>query len=292
MKFALFGKQFSSSFNDNIDLMFKEFQEYRIDLYIHHDFQKLLNEAGLSPASVIGIFDSQTGPPDDTDILISMGGDGTFLEAVRLVKEREIPILGINTGRLGFLANISRDDILESIRQILNGNYETEERSLLELNTSVGPLDSYNKALNEISIHKKDVSMISIHAELDGEFLNSYWADGLLISTPTGSTAYSMAVGGPIMLPESRSFIIAPVSPHNLTVRPLVIPDNKQIKLKVSSRSGKFLVAMDSHSYLVDTGVELNLKRSDTVIRMIKFPSGTFYNTLRNKLMWGLDRRN
>ncbi|MFW5644610.1 MAG: NAD(+) kinase, partial [Bacteroidota bacterium] len=167
-----------------------------------------------------------------------------------------------------------------------------EERSLIRLRTSEGVLDDFCFALNEITIHKQNASMITINTRVDDEFLNSYWADGLIISTPTGSTAYSMSVGGPITMPESRNFIISPVSPHNLTVRPLVIPDNKTIKLKVDSRQTEYLVALDSRSYIVKTDIELILDRAPYCIKMIKFPFNNFYNTLRNKLMWGADRRN
>ncbi|MGC9342757.1 MAG: NAD kinase, partial [Bacteroidales bacterium] len=238
------------------------------------------------------IFDVESGLPEGTDFLFSLGGDGTFLETLSFVKKKEVPVLGINTGRLGFLANIARDEIADSMDKLFSGNYSLEDRSLIQLTSSEGPLDEFKTALNEITIHKQNASMITIVAELNGEYLNSYWADGLIISTPTGSTAYSMSVGGPIMLPESRNFIISPISPHNLTVRPIVVPDDKKISLKVKSRSAEILVALDSRSYLVKTGLELFIEKAPYSVKMIKFPANNFYNTLRNKLMWGMDRRN
>jgi NAD+ kinase len=237
-------------------------------------------------------FDEHHPFPEDTSFLFSVGGDGTFLESARIVRDRGIPVVGINTGRLGFLAGISSQEITESVDMLLSGQYSIEERTLLHLTTSEGEIDNFGMALNEVTIHKSDLSMITIQAELDGEFLNAYWADGLIISTPTGSTAYSMSVGGPIMLPESESFIIAPVSPHNLTVRPIVIPDTKVINLVVLSRNNTFNVALDSRNYHLNSGTVLTLRKADYKLKLVKFPEKNFYNTLRNKLMWGMDRRN
>ncbi len=279
-------------FLPNIQSLFKKLEEYNCELYVHRSFADFMNkEAGFSTNN-FQYFDHDQGIPSGVKFLFSLGGDGTFLESVRLAGEMGIPIIGINTGRLGFLANIARDEIEESLDMLFSDNYSVEERSLIRLDTNFGPLGKINTALNEITIHKKSISMITIQAELDGEFLNSYWADGLIISTPTGSTAYSMSVGGPIVYPGSESFIISPISPHNLTVRPLVIPDKIKIKLKVLSRSDKYLVAIDSRSYEVDTRTEISLSRAGYCVKMVNFPNHSFYNTLRNKLMWGADRRN
>jgi NAD+ kinase len=292
MKVALYGKAFNESFKKSIALLIEKLEKADAEILIHKKFASfLLDEAGIKPSD-FRQFDLDSGLSDDTDFLFSLGGDGTFLDTVAYVKNKGIPLLGINTGRLGFLANISREEIPEAMDLLIKGEYSIEERSLIRLNSSEGPLDEFNIALNEITIHKQDASMITINAKLDGEFLNAYWADGLIISTPTGSTAYSMSVGGPITIPESRNFIISPVSPHNLTVRPIVIPDNKKISLEVKSRSSGYLVAMDSRSYKVKSGIELFIDRAPYCIKMLKFPSNSFYNTLRNKLMWGADRRN
>lgn len=292
MKIAIYGIEFSMDFLPNIQSLFQKLEECNCELYVHRDFANFLDKnAGLS-ANKFQYFDHDQGIPEGIEFLFSLGGDGTFLESVRLAGKRGIPIIGINTGRLGFLANIARDGIEESLDMLFRGNYTIEERSLIQLDTNFGPLGQINTALNEVTIHKKSISMITIQAELDGEFLNSYWADGLIISTPTGSTAYSMSVGGPIVYPGSESFIISPVSPHNLTVRPLVIPDRIKIKLKVLSRSDKYLVAIDSRSYEVDTRTEIYLSRASYCVKMVNFPNHSFYNTIRNKLMWGADRRN
>ncbi|MCF8379971.1 MAG: NAD kinase [Bacteroidales bacterium] len=292
MRIGLYGKEFSKDFNDSIHEMFGLFSEYKSEIVIHNKFKGILGCVGVSGLESFEVFDDNSDLSSDIDILISLGGDGTFLDTVRFVRDLDIPILGINTGRLGFLANISRDEISESVKLLLEGKYTTEERALISLTTSEGPLNGFSKALNEITVHKKYAGMISIDTYLNEEFLNSYWADGLIISTPTGSTAYSMAVGGPIVLPQSRNFIISPVSPHNLTVRPIVVPDDVVIELKVNSRSDTFLVAMDSRSYTLDTRVRLKIEKAQHGILMVKFPVNNFYNTLRNKLMWGMDRRN
>jgi len=292
MKIALYGKEFSSGFNESIRLLIKKLEDNHTEIFIHERFVTFLSGVTGLKEKDYQVFNSKTGLPENTDFMFSLGGDGTFLDTLYFVRKSSIPVLGINTGRLGFLANISREEISEAMDLLFSGDYVLEDRSLIRLNTSEGPLDDFSTALNEIAIHKQNASMITINAELDGEFLNSYWADGLIISTPTGSTAYSMSAGGPIMLPESKNFIISPISPHNLTVRPLVVPDNKTIKLRVSTRSDKYLVAMDSRSYYVKNDIDLLIDRAPYGIKMIKFPSNVFYNTLRNKLMWGLDRRN
>ncbi len=292
MRIALFGRPFSEDFNQNIKILFDKLNQHKTELIIHRQFAEFLTEKAGILLQHCSYFDEKSGLPEGIDFLFSLGGDGTFLETVSHVRDSGIPILGINTGRLGFLANISRDDISTSIEDLFNGNYSLEDRCLIRLNTSAGPLAELNTALNEITIIKKNTAMITINAGLDGEYLNSYWADGLIVSTPTGSTAYSMSVGGPIVLPESKNFIISPISPHNLTVRPIIVPDNKTISLEVISRSDQFQVALDSRSYTVDTSVKLFIDKAPYCIRMVKFPSNSFYNTLRNKLMWGADRRN
>ncbi len=292
MKIALYGKEFSEDFRENIHEMFEQFRENNATVFIHDRFKAILECEKLDHFNFSGSFNDNSGLPDGVDVLISMGGDGTFLNTLNLVKDSQVPVLGINTGRLGFLANISREELKDSIGQLLRGEFSTETRNLISLNSNKGPLDPFNTALNEITILKKGVPMISIETHLNGEYLNSYWADGLIISTPTGSTAYSMAVGGPIMLPGSRNFIISPVSPHNLTVRPIVVPDDMEIRLQIHSRSDQFMVAMDSRSYTVDTNTELIITKASYGIQMVKFPVNNFYNTLRNKLMWGMDKRN
>lgn len=291
-KIALFGKNFSEDFNGNIASLFEIFKKHRAELVIHENFAAFLSiHAGINTGEY-KTFSDHKSLPADTDFLISFGGDGTFLETLKIVQDRKIPVIGINTGRLGFLANISRDEICVSAEELFQGNYTLEDRTLIRLKGTKPDKNEFSIALNEITIHKFGAGMISVKTELDGEYLNTYWADGLIISTPTGSTAYSMSVGGPIVMPESRNFIISPVAPHNLSVRPIIIPDNKTISLKVFSRSDRFLVSIDSHTIEVDNNTDLFIDKAPYSIKLVKFHSTSFYNTLRNKLMWGVDKRN
>lgn len=227
------------------------------------------------------------------DYMFSIGGDGTLLESVSYVKKLQLPVLGINTGRLGFLTSVSSQETDEAINSILTNEFELDTRSLLEVELKNNPFGTLNFALNEVTIQKKDSSsMITIHAYLDGKFLNSYWADGLIVSTPTGSTAYSLSCNGPIVLPNSGNIIITPIAPHNLNVRPLVIPDNIEVRLLIESRAENCLVALDYKSETIPVSTEIIIKKSKEQIRLIRLKNHDFLSTLRNKLMWGLDKRN
>jgi len=292
MKIALYGKMFSADFAENFRMMFDILKKHHVDLYIHKEFAGFLNEQEGIDTGACNLFYNHSSLPHDTCFLFSIGGDGTFLETVNLIRDSGIPVIGINSGRLGFLANISREDICSSLEELFAGNFTLEDRSLLRLTTSKGNLNELNTALNEVTVHKAGMGLISINVELDGEYLNSYWADGLIISTPTGSTAYSMSVGGPIMLPESDTCIISPIAPHNLTVRPIVVPDKKVIRLSINSRSGQFLVALDSRSFTVSSERELIIDKAPYTLKLVKLSNNNFYHTLRNKLMWGMDKRN
>jgi NAD+ kinase len=292
MKIALYGKKFSSDFIENFRMMFDIFQTYHAELYIHEDFSKFIFDQDVINARGHKIFHDHLSIPRDASFLFSLGGDGTFLETVNLVRDSCIPVIGINTGRLGFLANISREDICSSIEDLFAGKYTLENRSLLHVTTNNGKLDELDTALNEVTVHKSRMGMISIGTELDGEYLNTYWADGLIISTPTGSTAYSMSVGGPIVVPEANTFIISPIAPHNLTVRPIIVPDNKKIKLTVKSRTDQYQVALDSRLFNVSSERELVIDKAPYCLKLVKLVNNNFYQTLRNKLMWGIDKRN
>ena len=225
--------------------------------------------------------------------MFSIGGDGTFLEAVSYVRDKGIPIVGVNTGRLGFLADISQDQISQAMNAIINKEFDVEERSLIKVETNSAQSIDFPYALNEMTCHKMDTSsMITIHTFIDGEFLNSYWADGLIVATPTGSTAYSLSAGGPILTPSSSNFIITPLAPHNLTVRPLVIPDKHVIKMVIEGRGVNYLATLDSHSHILPYNVEITLRKADFSVKVIKLKTHSYFSTLRNKLMWGADRRN
>lgn len=227
------------------------------------------------------------------DLAVSVGGDGTFIDCVSYVRDSNVPMIGINTGRLGFLANIAKDSVEQAFQEITIDNYTLLPRTLLEVQTEKNHFAEFNHAVNEVTVSRKDSSaMIIVNAELNGEYLNSYWADGLIVSTPTGSTAYNLACGGPIVDPESQLFAITPIAPHNLNVRPLVVPDNKSIRLTVEGRSRHYLLSLDGHSVNLQNGEEVLIKKADFDIKMIKLPSNSFYETIRNKMLWGLDRRN
>jgi len=228
----------------------------------------------------------------DVDFMFSLGGDGTFLESVVFVRDKNIPILGINMGRLGFLASVPQEDIPIAIEELFKMNFFIEERSLIHFEKSEMLFKNFPYALNDVTVQKKDTSMITIHTYLNDEFLNSYWADGLIISTSTGSTAYSLSVGGPIVLPSAKDFVICPIAPHNLSVRPIVIPDNNTIKLKMESRGDSFLATVDNRTEVLEIENEIVLKAADFKIKLLHLNKYSFYNTLRNKLMWGLDKRN
>ena len=227
------------------------------------------------------------------DLAISIGGDGTFLKMVNYIRSSCVPIMGINTGRLGFLANTSRDDLEMVLEKVKNKEYVYQERSLLKVTTDENIFGDDNFALNELAVHKKDTSsMITVHAHLDEKYLNSYWADGLIVATPTGSTAYSLSCGGPIITPGCAVHILSPIAPHNLNVRPVVVPDHMPIKLTVDGRDRKYLLTLDSTSKSVKNGTEVYLEKANFMINVIKFEENNFLDTIRNKMMWGLDRRN
>ena len=231
--------------------------------------------------------------PDIFRYLFSFGGDGTFLQTLPLVKDTGIPVLGFNTGRLGFLSGVGRDEVPEVVEMLLKGKFNVESRGLIMLQDDKKRFEGFPYALNEISLHKKDSSsMISIHVHVDGSFLNTYWADGLIIATPTGSTAYSLSCGGPILTPSSESFIITPISIHNLTVRPIVIPDTSKITIQVEGRSKNFLMTIDSRSALYPINEKINISKGDVTARLIQPEGKNFFSTLREKLMWGSDKRN
>ena len=228
------------------------------------------------------------------DLLISVGGDGTILRAITHVKDLDIPIVGINTGRLGFLATIKRDDVVGALDQIFEGKYRISKRTVLTVDTDLEEANfDLDFALNEITVSRKNTtSMISIETWLDNEYLTSYWADGLIISTPTGSTGYSLSCGGPVIMPESDSLVLTPIAPHNLNARPLVISAQREIRLKVSGRENEYLVSLDSRINSLESAVGITIKKAPYNIKMIELEDGTFIETLRKKLLWGADQRN
>lgn len=292
MKVAIYGKSINQQSYQSCNELFNVLHVSGFEVVVHSLFYAFLNEN--TPISLKGVFQfSNYTDLESVDFLISFGGDGTFLEAVTLVRNSNIPIVGINSGRLGFLASIHQDEILGAVDDIVNNRFEVRQLSLLEVMANDNDFDGFPFALNEVAIHKRDsASMFTIHAHVNGEFLNSYWADGLLVATPTGSTAYSLSVGGPIVHPSSDSLIINSIAPHNLNVRPLIIPGNVELTLKVEGRGDSFLCSLDSRSFLFKHNVEIRIKQAQYKIKVIELYSHNFYSTLRNKLMWGADRRN
>ena len=293
MKIAIFGKNFNPDFRKYIIEFFENLKANNIGILIYkplNDF--LVNEMQYQP-KIISAFQGVEDAPDDFDYLISIGGDGTFLESIMFLKNFDIPVIGLNSGRLGFLANISKEEISVAIQSIIRGEYKLDKRSMLLLESQSEAFGNFNFALNDATIQKKDSEMITIDAYLDGEFLNTYFTDGLIVSTPTGSTAYNLSVGGPIILPGSDNFVILPIASHNLTVRPLIIPDSKEIKLEVRSRSGNFLVTVDNRTVVMDAKYNtFVIRKASFSLKMLQLPFNSYYTTLRNKLMWGVDKRN
>lgn len=258
-------------------------------------FQDFFNQfySSVKLDSKYSTFNSGDDLNESIDCVISLGGDGTLLDTVTLVKDSGIPVLGINYGRLGFLANIGREEISSVIDAIANRKYVTDKRTLIHLEANVPLFGETPYALNEFSIHKKDSSpMIKIHTYLNGEFLNTYWSDGLIVSTPTGSTGYSLSCGGPVVFPDSNCFIITPVAPHNLNIRPIVISDNNIISFELEGRTDGFLCTLDSRREIISKEVQLAVKKETFDIKLIRMNENNFLQTLRSKLSWGFDKRN
>jgi len=291
MRIALFGTAFPSQYNKYIQHLICKLELENVEILIHQEFYTFLEEE-IEFKNEIETYERITAS-DNIDYLFSIGGDGTLLRAVTYVRDSEIPIMGINTGRLGFISSISTDQIEVAVNNVLSGNYKLRSRTMLSLDTENNLFSTTNFALNEVAIVKKDTSsMIRIDAFVDDEFLNSYWADGLLISTPTGSTGYSLSCGGPIIMPGTENIIIAPIAPHNLNVRPIIVNEKSVIKLKVEDRDQLALVSLDSRSRAFDSSLELIIRKTEFKINLIEPKDHSFVATIRNKLMWGSDKRN
>ena len=293
MKAAVFGTTVSDSFTPVLQEFFGFLKFNKIEVQIFEPFYSfLIEELNLAPYYT-SFFNSFIDFDNSNDFIFSVGGDGTFLHSVLNIRNFDIPVVGVNSGRLGFLADISENQVQKALTQIFNGNYSVIERSMLQIDFCGMENMDFNFALNEMTVLKTDTSsMINIYAYLGDELLNNYWADGLIIATPTGSTAYSLSVGGPILTPDSENFVITPLAPHNLTVRPLVVPDNYEIELKVEGRGTQFLTSIDFRSVAVDLSTIIKVKKANFKLKTLQLSEQTFFNTLRNKLMWGIDRRN
>ena len=292
MRIAIYGRLFGDDFTADIKGLFSRLAGVKAEITVFEPFYEFLRTK-MDLSGEVNVFNDHLEIRNKTDYVFSIGGDGTFLEAAYLVRDSEIPIMGINTGRMGFLSSIGTDEIEKTIDAIVQKAFKIDSRDLLKLETDDGLFGEKNFALNELTVHKKDsASMVIVHAYLDGEFLNSYWADGLIVSTPSGSTAYSLSCGGPIIVPGSGNFVINPVAPHNLNVRPLVVPANSTITLRVEGRSDSFLVSLDSRSETIEASTELRITRNNFKINLLRLEDYSYLNTIRGKLNWGMDRRN
>lgn len=291
MKIAILGKPFDETVAPFLQTLLDELTAREAEVLIVESFRDCLASHLRLPPGIKTFRrgDSLRG----VQFVLSIGGDGTLLDTVTYVGALQIPILGINTGRLGFLAPINPDYIPQAIDALFKGHFTLEDRSLLRVETDPDVFGALNFGLNEFSILKRDTSaMIVVHTYINGEYLNSYWADGLVVSTPTGSTGYSLSCGGPVMLPQTNNFIIAPVCPHNLNVRPLIVSDQSIISFEIEGRATSYLLALDSRSVPVEASVQMAVRRENFNARLVKLNHVNFLSTLRNKLNWGLDRRN
>jgi len=292
MKIAVYSRGGESVDVNDLKLLLSALQEGKCTTFLYRDYFEQVRSA--LPSGVIYDTFSESADLDDSfDCLISLGGDGTLLDTVTLVRSKNIPVLGVNFGRLGFLASLGKEDIQSAVTALLERTYVIEKRTLIHLDSDVPLFGETPYALNEFAIHKRDTSpMIRIHTYLNGEFLNTYWADGLIVATPTGSTGYSLSCNGPVVFPESGSFVITPVAPHNLNVRPIVIPDNNVISFEVEGRTDQFICALDSRKETVDRNIQVAVRKESFTISLIRLNENNFLQTLRKKLAWGFDTRN
>jgi NAD+ kinase len=291
MKVGVHGKDFNRQSAPFIERILEVLQEHRTGIHISSKFARNLKTSPFKR------FKFETYDPGqnlkDLDLFLSVGGDGTLLESVTYIGKTEVPILGINTGRLGFLATISREETEEALDLIFKKEFKLDKRAVLKFESNEDLFHGLNFALNDFTIVKKDTSsMITVHTYIDGELLNSYWSDGIIVATPTGSTGYSLSCGGPLVFPRSGNFVITPVSPHNLTVRPIVVSDQCEITFQVEGRSKKYLVSLDSRIATVDETVKLKISKADFKVNLIEVKGHHYFKTLRQKLNWGLDVRN
>jgi len=291
MKIGIHGKIFSEEIKPTIQLVFSELSKRSSTPLVSRAFHEILKGHGAD-FGAYEIYENHL-RPREVDAMFTLGGDGTLLEAVTHIGASEIPILGINTGRLGFLATTAKEDIPKAIEAIFDGAYAFDFRTLLHLDSDQGLFNGANFALNDFTILKKDSSsMIVVHTYLNGMFLNSYWADGIIVSTPTGSTGYNLSCGGPLVLPQSNNFIITPVSPHSLTLRPMVVSDNSEISFQIEDRNKHFLVTLDSRHETVDANVKISVKKESFEAKLIKLDNHNIFETMKQKLKWGMDARN
>lgn len=292
MKAAIYSRIMEDGQQADIQAFFDELFAQKIEPVVFEDFYEQIKGKVRLPGSLATFF-SASDLTEEVEFIISLGGDGTLLDTVTLVRDKPISIMGINFGRLGFLASIGKAEVKEAIKAIVQRTYVLDKRTMIHVDANIPLFGNVPYGLNEFAIHKRDVdAMIKIHAYLNGEFLNSYWADGLLVATPTGSTGYSLSCNGPVVFPDAGTFVITPVSPHNLNVRPIVVPDDNIISFEIESRSDNIICSLDSRREVVDKNVQLAVRKESFDIALLRLSENNFLQTLRNKLSWGLDKRN
>lgn len=292
MKAAIYSRVFEAEQKNDVQLFFNELANEHIKPVIFHSFFEQIKGIIDLPKDA-SVFSTPQELTADIEFIISLGGDGTLLDTISIVRDRPVAIMGINFGRLGFLASIGREELQNAVRAIARRTYVVDHRTMIHMDASIPMFGDVPYGLNEFSIHKRDVaSMIKIHTYLNGEFLNTYWADGLIVATPTGSTGYSLSCNGPVVFPDSGSFVITPVAPHNLNVRPIIVPDSNIISFEIESRSDEIICALDSRREIVSKEVQLAVKKEKFDVQLVRLSENNFLQTLRNKLTWGLDKRN
>lgn len=292
MKIAIYGRKITKQNAAYFDQVINLIKHFGWQPVLEFELkEQLIRKIGIGSdcASFVNHRDFTSG----IDLAVSVGGDGTFIKTVSFIRESGVPILGVNMGRLGFLANVNPENFGHILELVQDKKYEYQKRSLLRVSTQENLFGEDNIALNEVTLHKKDTaSMITVHASLDQNYLNSYWADGLIVATPTGSTAYSLSCGGPIITPGCQVHILTPIAPHNLNVRPMVVPDHFPIKLSIEGRERKYLISLDSNSKNISQGEEVIITKAEFMINVMRFADASFLDTIRNKMSWGLDKRN
>jgi NAD+ kinase len=292
MRIAIYGRDFNDSVLPFVQEVFDALAVHKIEISVYLKFYNFIKNKVVLPDNII-TFSKHQDLLHQTDVLLSLGGDGTLLDTLSLVRDSNIPVIGINFGRLGFLASINKNEIANAIQSLVKGEYTLDKRSILNLESQNNLFADENFALNDMTIHRRDNSaMMIIHAYMNGEFVNSYWADGLIIATPTGSTAYSLSCGGPIILPSAQNFVITPIAPHNLNVRPIIVPDDVELTFEIEARSTKFLVSCDSRTETVDRSVKITINKAKFNVNLVRLNNESYLTTLRNKLLWGIDTRN
>ncbi len=292
MKVAIYSRGLDDRQQVPLLALINELHKYKVSIAVSASLAERYWDA-MSSIQDMTVFSDKASLDETTDCLISLGGDGTILDAVTLIGDKNIPILGINFGRLGFLASIGKEELSIAVDALANGTYVADKRVLIHLDSDASLFKDAPFALNEFGIHKRDTSpMIKVHTYLNGEFLNSYWADGLVVSTPTGSTGYSMSCNGPIVFPDAGSFCITPVAPHNLNIRPIIVPDNNIISFEIEGRMEQFICTLDARKEIVEKNIQLAVKKEHFTVSLIRLNENSFLSTLRSKLTWGLDKRN